>query len=65
MLRRLLPVLFVAVAVSNPAHANLLDTWHGVQARLMDGDMAGTEQAIEAAAHERQLEVAVDLHRDG
>ena len=25
----------------------------------------GTEQAIEAAAHERQLEVTVDFHRDG
>jgi tetratricopeptide (TPR) repeat protein len=58
MLRRLLPVLFVAVAVSNPAHANLLDTWQGVQARLTDGDMAGAEQAI-AALQEEAVELEV------
>jgi tetratricopeptide (TPR) repeat protein len=58
MLRRLLPIAFVAVVVSAPAHANLLDSWHEVQAQLSDGDMVGAEQAI-AALQEEAVELEV------
>ena len=58
MLRRLLPVLALAVAVWSPAQANLLDTWHEVQARLAEGDAAGAELAITALQEEAvELEV--------
>jgi hypothetical protein len=58
MLRRLVPLVFVAVAVSAPAHANLLDSWHEVQAQLSDGDMVGAERAI-AALQEEAVELEV------
>jgi hypothetical protein len=58
MLRRLVPLVFVAVAVSAPAHANLLDSWHEVQAQVADGDMVGAERAITALQEEAvELEV--------
>jgi len=58
MLRRLLPTVLVAVVVSVPAQANLLDSWHEVQAQLSDGDMVGAEQAINALQEEAvELEV--------
>jgi tetratricopeptide (TPR) repeat protein len=58
MLRRLLPIAFVAVAVSAPVHANLLDSWHEVQAQLSDGDVVGVEQAV-AALQEEAVELEV------
>jgi len=58
MLRRLLPLVFVVVAVSTPATANLLDSWHEVQAQLSDGDTVGVEQAI-AALQEEAVELEV------
>jgi tetratricopeptide (TPR) repeat protein len=56
MLRRLLPLVLVAAAVVAPAQANLLDSWHEVQAQVSDGDMAGAEKAI-AALQEEAVEL--------
>ena len=58
MPRRLLAFVFVAVVASVPANANLLDSWHEVQAQLSDGDMVGAEQAI-AALQEEAVELEV------
>jgi tetratricopeptide (TPR) repeat protein len=60
MLRRLLLVVFVAVAVSAPAQANLLDSWQEVQVRLSHGDMVGAEQTIAALQEEA---VELEVHR--
>jgi len=58
MLRRFIPALFVIVGVSAAADANLLDTWHEVQASLVNGDVAGAELAITALQEEAvELEV--------
>jgi tetratricopeptide (TPR) repeat protein len=46
MLRRLLLVLALAVTVSAPVQANLLDTWHEVQADFAAGDAAGARSAL-------------------
>lgn len=58
MLRRLFLVLAAVVAVGTSAQANLLDTWHDVQAHLADGDVAGSQAAITAMQEEAvELEV--------
>lgn len=58
MLRRFLPALFVFVGVSVSADANLLDTWHEVQASLAAGDVSGAELAITALQEEAvELEI--------
>ena len=58
MLRRIIPALIVIVGVSAAADANLLDTWHEVQASLADGDVVGAELAISALQEEAvELEI--------
>jgi len=58
MLRRFIPALFVIVGVSVSADANLLDTWHEVQASLAAGDVAGAELAMTALQEEAvELEI--------
>jgi cytochrome c-type biogenesis protein CcmH/NrfG len=58
MLRRLILAFFVIVGVSATADANLLDTWHEVQASLIDGDVVGAELAITALQEEAvELEI--------
>jgi len=58
MLRRFIPALFVIVGVSAAVDANLLDTWHEVQANLVDGDVAGAGLAITALQEEAvELEI--------
>ena len=58
MMRRLLPALALTVAAWSPAQANLLDTWHEVQAHLAEGDVANAELAITALQEEAvELEI--------
>jgi hypothetical protein len=58
MLRRIIPALIVIVGVSAAADANLLDTWHEVQASLAAGDVVGAELAISALQEEAvELEI--------
>jgi tetratricopeptide (TPR) repeat protein len=58
MLKRFIPALFVIVGFSATADANLLDTWQEVQARLVEGDVAGAELAITALQEEAvELEI--------
>jgi len=58
MLRRFISALFLLVGVSASADANLLNTWHEVQARLADGDAVSAEQAV-AALQEEAVELEV------
>jgi len=58
LLRRLLLSLALAVVVSAPAQANLLDTWHEVQADLAAGDAAGARSGLSTLQEEAaELEI--------
>jgi hypothetical protein len=51
--------VIAAAAVSAPAHANLLDSWHEAQAQLSEGDVVGAEEMI-AELQEQAVELEVE-----
>ncbi len=58
MLRRLLPALTLTAVAWSTAQANLLDTWHEVQASLDAGDAVAAEAAI-ATLQEEAVELEI------
>lgn len=58
MLRKPIAALFVILGISSAAGANLLDSWHEVQASLAGGDVSSAELAV-AALQEEAVELEV------